>query len=112
MNHRIYDERAIIRLKFIAAAKLLNLSLDEIRELLKAWDHDASGEVPERLRQLVAARMTEARQRIAELTTFANRLASVQRSWAGPGQRVEAAAERQTESGLHLVPGYGFTVEA
>jgi DNA-binding transcriptional MerR regulator len=74
-GYRIYDEQAVRRLEFIGAAKLLGLPLDEIGELLGVWEHDECAHVRTRLRPLVAARIADTHQRIAELTAFAAHLA-------------------------------------
>lgn len=83
-NYRVYDESAVARLEFIGAAKHLGLPLEEIRELLGAWEQGVCAEVREQLRPLVAARIAEAEQRIAELTAFATHLAAVHEDLGGP----------------------------
>lgn len=40
-GHRYYDEEALERLRFIKGAQWLDLTLDEIRELLELWDSGA-----------------------------------------------------------------------
>lgn len=40
-GHRYYDEEALERLRFIKGAQWLDLTLDEIRELLELWDRGA-----------------------------------------------------------------------
>ena len=37
-GYRVYGEEAVARLEFIASAKHLGLPLEEIRELLGAWE--------------------------------------------------------------------------
>jgi DNA-binding transcriptional MerR regulator len=51
--------------------------LEEIRELLGAWEQGVCAEVRRQLRTLVAARIAEAERRIAELSAFAAHLATV-----------------------------------
>ena len=60
------------------------MPLDEIRELLEAWEAGACADVRTRLRPLVAARIAEAERRIAELTAFAAHLATVHEKLDGP----------------------------
>lgn len=74
-GYRVYDDRTIDRLRFIGRAKDLGLSLDEIAELLPAWDGDDCGEVAAR----VAAKVSETRARITELTVLAEDLESARR---------------------------------
>jgi DNA-binding transcriptional MerR regulator len=73
-GYRIYDERAVERLRFIARAKQLGLSLDEITELVVLWDGDQCAPVAQRLRDLVAEKITETQTRVAELIAFASDL--------------------------------------
>ena len=40
-GHRYYDEAALERLRFIKGLQWLDLTLDEIRELLELWDRGA-----------------------------------------------------------------------
>lgn len=65
-GYRVYGEEAVARLEFISAAKHLGLPLEEIRELLGAWETGTCAEVRVRLRPLVAARIVEAERRVAE----------------------------------------------
>src|SRR5262245_39641500 len=70
--------------RFIASAKCLGLPLEEIRELLGAWETGICAEVRVRLRPLVWGRIAEAEQRIAELSAFVARLAEVHDELGGP----------------------------
>src|SRR6266702_444152 len=65
-GYRVYDDRAIDRLRFIARAKQLGCSLDEITDLVEAWDTYRCGPVKHRLRTLVAAKSGGAFARIAD----------------------------------------------
>jgi MerR family transcriptional regulator, copper efflux regulator len=69
-GYRLYDDAAVERLRFIARAKRLGCSLDEIAELARAWDGGECGPVQVRLRAMVEAKVAEAQARIAELATF------------------------------------------
>jgi DNA-binding transcriptional MerR regulator len=69
-GYRLYDETSLERLRFIARAKQLGCSLDEITELTAAWDGGRCAHVQERLRSTVDAKIADARRRIAELTTL------------------------------------------
>jgi DNA-binding transcriptional MerR regulator len=73
-GYRAYDERAVERLRFIGAAKRLDLSLDSIRGLLRAWEEEPCRSVKSRLRPMIGARLTETRQGIAALTELADSL--------------------------------------
>lgn len=65
-GYRQYDERALDRLRFIARAKELGCSLEEIATLLGAFDEDC-GDVQTPLRQLVEGKVAIAHRRVAEL---------------------------------------------
>jgi len=79
-GYRLYDETSLERLRFIARAKQLGCSLDEIAELTAAWDGGRCAHVQERLRATVDAKVADAHRQIAELTTLA---ADLQRAAAG-----------------------------
>ena len=55
-GYRMYDQRTLDRLAFIARAKQLGCSLDEITGLTAAWDGGQCGPIQDQLRQLVAGR--------------------------------------------------------
>ena len=73
-GYRVYDQRTLDRLAFIARAKQLGCSLEEIAGLTTAWDGGQCGPVQEQLRTLVAGKIAAARDQIVELTTFASEL--------------------------------------
>ncbi len=83
-GYRMYGEDAVARLELIASAKQLGLPLEEIRELLGAWEVGVCADVRTRLRPLVAARIADAERRIAELTAFAAHLTAVHEELGGP----------------------------
>jgi MerR family transcriptional regulator, copper efflux regulator len=70
-GYRLYDEASLERLRFIARAKQLGCSLDEIADLATAWDRGSCAPVQERLRTTVEAKITDARTQIAALTALA-----------------------------------------
>lgn len=62
------------RLAFISRAKQLGCRLDEIADLTVAWDGGRCGPVQNRLRALVADKLTGAQQQIVELMTLTSDL--------------------------------------
>jgi DNA-binding transcriptional MerR regulator len=66
-GYRVYDDRAVDRLRFVARAKQLGCSLEEIAELAGAWDRDECAPVKHRLRGLVDEKLVEVEARLAEL---------------------------------------------
>ena len=73
-GYRLYDDRTLERLAFIARAKQLGCSLDEIGELTLAWDGGQCGPVQDRLRVLVAEKLESAQLQIVELMTLTTEL--------------------------------------
>lgn len=69
-GYRRYDDRTLERLSFIARAKQLGCSLDEIADLALAWDGGECGPVQDRLRTVVADKLAGARRQIVELMTL------------------------------------------
>jgi DNA-binding transcriptional MerR regulator len=69
-GYRLYDDATLARLAFIARAKQLGCTLDEITDLAVAWDGERCEPVQARLRELVEARIADAQDRIAEMVTF------------------------------------------
>lgn len=69
-GYRMYDQRTLDRLAFIARAKQLGCSLEEITGLTTAWDGGQCGPIQDQLRQLVAGKIAAAQTQIAELATF------------------------------------------
>jgi hypothetical protein len=75
-------------LAFIARAKQLGCSLEEITGLTTAWDGGQCGPIQDQLRQLVASKITAAQNKIAELAIFTGEL-----------QEAAAALERHRPEG-------------
>jgi DNA-binding transcriptional MerR regulator len=73
-GYRNYDERDLDRLAVISRAKKLEISLEDVRDLVAAWESDECGTVQHRLGGIVAIRLQETRERIAELTALAEQL--------------------------------------
>ncbi|CAN5649870.1 MerR family transcriptional regulator [soil metagenome] len=73
-GYRTYDERTLDRLAFIARAKQLGCTLDEITGLTTAWDGGLCGPIQDQLRRLVASKIAAAQTQITELMTFTGEL--------------------------------------
>ena len=73
-GYRMYDQRTLDRLAFIARAKQLGCSLDEITGLTTAWDGGQCGPIQDQLRELVAGKIAAAQHQIVELVTFSSEL--------------------------------------
>lgn len=66
-GYRVYDQRTVDRLQFIGRAKQLGCTLEEIRDLVVAWEGGECGPVQDRLRSLVAAKLSDAQAEIHNL---------------------------------------------
>jgi DNA-binding transcriptional MerR regulator len=83
-GYRAYSARDVERLGFVTRAKQLGIGLDDVRELLVAWDGDDCGDVQERLAGVVAARLAETQERLAGLVELAAHLQSAAARLAEP----------------------------
>jgi MerR family transcriptional regulator, copper efflux regulator len=87
-GYRVYDDHTLDRLAFIARAKQLGCSLDEIADLTVAWDGGRCGPVQDRLRDVVTDKLATAQRQIIELMTLTSDL-----------QRAAAQLERHRPDG-------------
>ena len=69
-GYRVYDDHTLDRLAFIARAKQLGCTLEEVAALTVAWDGGQCGPVQDRLRAVVADKLAAAQQQIAALMTL------------------------------------------
>jgi DNA-binding transcriptional MerR regulator len=67
-GYRLYDDASLERLRFIARAKHLDCSLDEIAEIATAWEGGECRPLQDRLRGAVETKLADARAGIGELT--------------------------------------------
>ena len=73
-GYRLYVDRSLERLAFIARAKQLGCSLEETADLVVAWEGGECGPIQDRLRRLVADKLTAAQAQIVELMTLSTEL--------------------------------------
>lgn len=73
-GYRLYGDRDLERLRLIARAKELGCTLEEIADLVEAWDSDDCGPVKHRLRALVHTKVHAVQAHLAEQATFAAQL--------------------------------------
>jgi DNA-binding transcriptional MerR regulator len=76
-GYRVYEDRTVDRLRFVARAKSLGLTLEETRELADLWAHDECRPVQARLGELLHEKLDAARAQIAELEAFTAQLEGV-----------------------------------
>src|SRR5262245_1226528 len=87
-GYRTYDDGTLVRLAFIARAKQLGCTLEEIADLTIAWEGGRCGPVQDRLRRVVTDKLAAARGQIVELSTLSSDL-----------QRAVEALERHRPDG-------------
>jgi MerR family transcriptional regulator, copper efflux regulator len=73
-GYRLFDDQAVERIEVITTGKRLGLPLEEIRDLLQAWENGLCRDVRERLRPMVLTQIAEAERRRAEIDAFIGRL--------------------------------------
>jgi DNA-binding transcriptional MerR regulator len=92
-GYRVYDDDTLGRLAFIARAKQLGCSLEEITDLVSIWDGQTCGPVQRRFHELVTAKLAAAERQIAELTALTTQLRETARHLAGPATDGPCSAE-------------------
>ena len=83
-GYRLYDDETLSRLSFIARAKQLGCSLEEITDLVGIWDGERCGPVQKRFHDLVTSKLADAERQIAELTALSGQLRQAAARLAGP----------------------------
>lgn len=69
-GYQVHDERALARLLFVARAKQLSCSLEEITHLVAAWDGERCAPVQHRLRDLVSEKIADVQHKTVEMVAF------------------------------------------
>jgi MerR family transcriptional regulator, copper efflux regulator len=73
-GYRLYGEPTLSLLAFIARAKQLGCSLEEISDLVGIWDGERCGPVQRRFHQLVSGKIADTQRQVAELGAFGSQL--------------------------------------
>jgi MerR family transcriptional regulator, copper efflux regulator len=73
-GYRLYDDDSLDRLTFIARAKQLGCSLEEITDLVGIWDGQRCGPVQRRFHELITTKIRVAETQVDELSTFTTQL--------------------------------------
>jgi DNA-binding transcriptional MerR regulator len=73
-GYRLYGPEEVARLRFVQRAKLLGLTLEEIRELVELAARCNEGEIVPRLEEVVDAKLEETERKMTELTAFRQNL--------------------------------------
>jgi DNA-binding transcriptional MerR regulator len=73
-GYRLYGPEEVARLQFIQRAKLLGLTLEEIRELVELAARCNEGEIVPRLQKVLEAKLEETERKMDELSAFRENL--------------------------------------
>jgi DNA-binding transcriptional MerR regulator len=73
-GYRLYGPEEVARLRFVQRAKLLGLTLEEIRELVELAVRCNEGEIVPRLEEVLAAKLAETERKLAERSAFRKNL--------------------------------------
>src|SRR3712207_6934377 len=73
-GYRHYGPEEVARLQIIQRAKLLGLTLEEIRELVELAARCNEGEIVPRLEEVLEVKLLETEQKIEELSAFRENL--------------------------------------
>jgi MerR family transcriptional regulator, mercuric resistance operon regulatory protein len=73
-GYRLYGPEEVARLRFVQRAKLLGLTLEEIRGLVGLAARCNEGEIVPRLEEVLAAKLRETERKIEELSAFRKNL--------------------------------------
>ena len=73
-GYRLYGPEEVARLRFVQRAKLLGLTLEEIRELVELAARCNEGEIVPRLQEVLRAKLEETERKMAELSAFRQNL--------------------------------------
>lgn len=114
-GYRVYDERAVGRLAFVARAKDLGLSLDEVGDLTELWEGDECAPVQERLQAFVSSRLARTREQISALSDHAVRLEAVAEQLAddpAPGPCDDRCACNAEPAPVRAGAGIACTLDA
>ena len=73
-GYRLYGPEEVARLRFVRRAKLLGLTLEEIKELVELAVRCNEGEIVPRLEEVLEAKLEETERKLAELSAFRQNL--------------------------------------
>ena len=84
-GYRLYDDGSLTRLAFIARAKQLGCTLEEITDLVAVWDGTCEP-VQRRFHHVVTVKLGEVERRIAELRALRSQLEEAAAQLAAPAE--------------------------
>ncbi|HZM39419.1 MAG TPA: MerR family transcriptional regulator [Acidimicrobiales bacterium] len=82
-GYRLYDDVTLTRLAFVARAKQLGCTLEEIADLVAVADDERCGPVQRRFHALITDKLAAAERQVAELSAFRGQLRAAALALAG-----------------------------
>ena len=101
-GHRLFSPEDLRRLEFIRHARLLDLSLDQIRELLEATEDGCCGSARPHLKTLIREKLPELRRRIAELRRLERHLRVLARTLPDAAAKADRSCDGTVEQCVPL----------
>ena len=92
-GHRLFGPDDLRRLQFVRQARLLDLSVDQIRGLVEAIDDGCCGAARPRLKTLIREKLPELRRRITELRRLERRLTLLERRLPDDARRAKTSCD-------------------
>lgn len=101
-GHRLFSPEDLRRLQFIRQARLLDLSLDQIRELVEVTNDKCCGAARPHLKTLIREKLPQLRRRIAELRQLERHLQVLQKALPDEVPKADKPCDGTVEQCLPL----------
>lgn len=101
-GQRLFTHEDLRRLQFVRQARLLDLSLDQIRELVELTDAGCCGSARPHLKTLIREKLPELRRRIAELRRLERHLETLQRMLPGEFRKADRSCDGMVDQCVPL----------
>jgi len=92
-GHRLFSPQDLRRLQFVRQARLLDLSLDQIRELGEITEEGCCGRARPHLKALIREKLPELRRRIAELRRLERHLKILERTFPDKSPKLDRSCD-------------------
>lgn len=93
LGQRLFSPEDLRRLQFVRQARLLDLSLDQIRDLMEVTDDGCCGRGRPHLKNLIREKLPALRQRIAELRRLERHLKVLQRTLSDDAREADRSCD-------------------
>lgn len=103
-GQRLFSAEDLRRLQFVRQARLLDLSLDQIRELVEVTEAGCCGAARPHLKTLIREKLPELRRRISELRQLERQLEILQRTLPDEASELESPCDGIVDRCVPLTP--------